>query len=245
MPRVAPVVPAESDVLCEGCGYTLNGLPQTGRCPECGRAIGDSVDPNHRTQTSWERASTGWFKPFVQTSFEALFRPTRFFRSLQTRAPSDRSGSFAAIHWFIASALFGAAAAGHYAWFLRMRGPDEPLWFFALYWFVGTFSSFVGIAYLTRIAAKLTTWEAGYRGIRLPRRTVLRGMHYHAAHYVPVAVVAMLTVWGYRLLLANGKVGVESATTYLYLLCGEVIVSAVYLFHTYWIGMRNMMYANR
>src|SRR3954464_620053 len=27
MSRIAPVVPAETDILCEGCGYTLNGLP--------------------------------------------------------------------------------------------------------------------------------------------------------------------------------------------------------------------------
>ena len=34
-------------------------------------------------------------------------------------------------------------------------------------------------------------------------------------------------------------------TTYLYVICAEVILAAVYLFKTYWIGMRNMMYANR
>ena len=27
--------------------------------------------------------------------------------------------------------------------------------------------------------------------------------------------------------------------------CGEVVLGAVYLFQTYWIGMRNIMYANR
>ena len=33
--------------------------------------------------------------------------------------------------------------------------------------------------------------------------------------------------------------------TYLYVLSAEVIAGAFYLFWTYWIGMRNMMYANR
>src|SRR5437016_840949 len=27
MPRIAPVVPPESSLLCEGCGYVLDGLP--------------------------------------------------------------------------------------------------------------------------------------------------------------------------------------------------------------------------
>jgi len=31
---------------------------------------------------------------------------------------------------------------------------------------------------------------------------------------------------------------------YLYVLCGEVILAAGYLFMTYWTGMRNLMYAN-
>ena len=42
-----------------------------------------------------------------------------------------------------------------------------------------------------------------------------------------------------------GILGVMSGTKYLYVLCGEVIVAAFYLFETYWIAMRNMMYANR
>ena len=44
--------------------------------------------------------------------------------------------------------------------------------------------------------------------------------------------------------LTTGAAGMPSTTTYLYALCGEVVVGALYLFRTYWIGMRNMMYAN-
>ena len=41
--------------------------------------------------------------------------------------------------------------------------------------------------------------------------------------------------------IQNGRYDVR----YLYVLAGEVVVTAIYLFQTYWIGMRNMMYANR
>jgi len=34
-------------------------------------------------------------------------------------------------------------------------------------------------------------------------------------------------------------------TIYLYTLCGGTVAAAVYLFKTYWIAMRNLMYANR
>jgi hypothetical protein len=238
-------VPAETDVLCEGCGYTLNGLPETSNCPECGRPIAQSVDPSLRAPPVWERGSRDRFATFVRTTVQVLFRPTRFFRTMQTRSPTDASGWFALVHYSLASVLIGAAGAGHYAWFLKMGAPEEPLWVFAFFWVVGTMLALLCIACLTRLAAKLTTWEAAYRGFRLPPSTVLRGMHYHAAHYLPVAVGVCATVWGYRLLLKSGQLGLDSGAMYLYLLCGEVIVSAVYLFHTYWIAMRNMMYANR
>jgi len=79
----------------------------------------------------------------------------------------------------------------------------------------------------------------------LPLAVVRRGLYYHAAHYLPVAIIAVATVIGYQVLLSRRVVGIATASNYLYVLSGEVIVAALYLFHTYWIGMRNMMYANR
>jgi hypothetical protein len=40
-------------------------------------------------------------------------------------------------------------------------------------------------------------------------------------------------------------VGYDGVVFYLYTLSGEVILAAIYLFWTYWIAMRNIMYANR
>jgi hypothetical protein len=60
-----------------------------------------------------------------------------------------------------------------------------------------------------------------------------------------VALVAFFTVGGYAFLVHRGILSVDTSTRYLYILCAEVILGAVYLFQTYWIGMRNMMYANR
>jgi hypothetical protein len=70
-------------------------------------------------------------------------------------------------------------------------------------------------------------------------------MHYHAAHYLPVAAVALATVVAYAALVAADPNNLRHATRYLWVLAAEVIVAAGYLFNTYWIGMRNIMYANR
>jgi hypothetical protein len=97
----------------------------------------------------------------------------------------------------------------------------------------------------TWAAARLTAWEAAYRGIRLPLDVVRRGMAYHSAHYFPVALLTLMTTSGYSALLRLGVWTEQTLPTYMYVLCAEVIIFAAYLFQTYWIGMRNMMYANR
>jgi hypothetical protein len=40
---VAPVGPILQDVACRKCGYNLRGLDANGRCPECGTAVGYSL----------------------------------------------------------------------------------------------------------------------------------------------------------------------------------------------------------
>jgi hypothetical protein len=59
-----------------------------------------------------------------------------------------------------------------------------------------------------------------------------------------VAVVVFLTVAGYHLALAAGWLDELSGVRYLYVLSIEVLAGSAYLFKTYWIGMRNMLYAN-
>src|SRR5439155_6058558 len=58
MTRVAPAIPAEADLLCEFCGYTLNGLPAESNCPECGMPIASSLGQK-RTPPPWGSAGPG------------------------------------------------------------------------------------------------------------------------------------------------------------------------------------------
>ena len=243
----AASVPAETDLLCEGCGYVLNGLPADARCPECGKPA-DESSPQLRSPPAWERrgdipAVAGFF----DTTGKVLLVPGRFFRTLAARplAPSA-SAHFARIHWLLSAVLLGSAAFAHFEWFGNYGAaprtiPVERVPVLVL--FVAT--AYLFLLGLTRLAARLTTFEATHRGLRLPLPVVLRGLHFHGAHYLPVALVAAVTVIGYQVLLARGVLSALSGERYLYVLCAEVVFGAMYLFKTYWTAMRNLMYANR
>jgi hypothetical protein len=159
--------------------------------------------------------------------------------------------AFASIHWWIAGGLFGVSVATHEMWYwYRIQSNSPPKVGGEAAVFAGMSLGIAVLAYLaldltTRLAAKLTALEGTYRGYRLPYAIVLRGLYYHAAHYMPVAVAAMVTTVGYQAGLALGLLPAQSAVIYLYVLCGQVVLSAFYLFETYWVGMRNVMYANR
>ena len=247
-PAAAPV-PTESDVLCEHCGYTLNGLPPDGRCPECGEPVAESLQESGRTLTAWETE-----RHFFATTADVVLRPAAFYRHLRTRVDAEHetaAGQFAAIHWLVTGLLAAAASFVHY--FLTastigyLVGQESLVVVIPVGFMWVTVGGAVGATVIwatTRLAAWLTTWEAGWRGYRLPRAVVLRGLHYHAAHLVPVAAGFLLVTAGYRLLVAVGVADFTSLVTYLIVLSVVVVVGLFYLFWTYWIGMKNMLYAN-
>jgi hypothetical protein len=239
-------IPAETDLLCEGCGYVLNGLPDDTRCPECGKPSGESSSALRQPSTFEQVIGPSRPAAFVKTTASVLLRPKRFFRTLSPLSDRSSATTFGLIHYAIASLLLGTAAWAHWDWFVTLGGSDQFQIFRRLPMLLATsLAAFLFLLVLTRIAARLTSWEAGYRGLRLPLPVVMRGLHYHAAHYLPVSLAAALTVLGYQFLLAKNWASGDTGITYLSVLSVEVIVSAAYLFSTYWTAMRNLMYANR
>src|SRR3954463_8616830 len=167
MPRDGVIVPAETSVLCEGCGYTLDGLPPSGQCPECGLPIAASTGADGRKLPAWEDATTGhgtlW--RFLATSAAVVFRTGHFYRTLATRRSDRAALRFARAHWALSAMLFAGALSIHAFWFNRYQaGPGVPggPWVF---WAVMTPITYAFISGTTHLAARLSAWEAGYRGL--------------------------------------------------------------------------------
>jgi hypothetical protein len=248
MSKTAADVPADDAILCEACGYTLDGLPLTSNCPECGKPIAESASDGQRQPPAWESPGGGSsVARFWKSTGAIIFRTSHFFRTSTARGPLREPWRFALLHWGIAAILFGTAAAIHWWWYANyIYFGEYPR---LIYVIAGmAVLTFLALWMLTRLAASLTTWEARYRGYRLPRTVVLRGLYYHAAHYLPVALVALATTlanaWLWRRHVFN-LARFNYANAYLWCLSVEVVGLAMYLFWTYWAAMRNMMYANR
>lgn len=103
---------------CDRCGYSLTGMSMESRCPECGEPVVESLGPDARSGTIWERrAEVGrlqaWWRCFVGT----LFQPRRFGRQLALIAPETDYRYFFALHLPL---IFCFVAAGFLACFLEV-----------------------------------------------------------------------------------------------------------------------------
>ncbi len=243
MPRATAIIPAESSRLCEGCGYILDGLPEDGQCPECGKPVIESADADGRTWPAWE--ATPGLGGFLTTTAAVMLHPRNFYRTLRTRDPLLLSNHFARLHWMLTSLFMGTAAFLYWMW---MSGHDYLGVFHS--WHIAIWPGLMGCCYLllswvTALAAKLSSWEAGFRGWRMPYKAVLRALHYHSPHYLPVGLIALSTIIGFLIYLPHARRPDIAIEIYMYTLCAEVVLGAAYLFRSYWAAMTQIMYANR
>jgi hypothetical protein len=88
--------------LCEDCGYPVGDLPAIGHCPECGRAVADSL-PEHRKGSPLQLL--GGFKPFLHTAGVVLSQPRRTFRQVRIGPASARLRAFMLLNTTLAAAF--------------------------------------------------------------------------------------------------------------------------------------------
>lgn len=235
-----PDLPAPDDILCEFCGYTLNGLPDTGRCPECGQPIAESTSASPRTLPAWEAVPRPGAAAFFKTTGALLRHSRRFFRHLRLKVDPDRSGGFAQVHILIATLLAGITMHVHYDITQIRMLPLSP-WLatplrMILAWIV--------LELTLPLVILLASWEGRWWGYRLPPAHVRRAIHYAAAGLLPVSVVPLgITLVFKGMMVYDTQFGLYFLP-YLIVMSSAVVLGGLYLFRIFMNAMRSIRYAN-
>ena len=123
MPTAHPRLTPPETLLCERCGYVIDGLSSDGggdaACPECGTAIAASL-PSRRVGTPWQRRPG--LAAWAQTAGHVLRRPVGVWSAVQVQSPTwrrMRAFNLVSINCLVAALtpaalalLLGLAAAG-------------------------------------------------------------------------------------------------------------------------------------
>ena len=211
----------DRDTPCRACGYNLCGLADTGRCPECGRPVAESLE-----SAELRHSDPAWLRGMA-TGLTILLRATAVSLGgavLMLFVPSalglDALG--------IAVNLVAGAVALYGAWLLTAPEPDAPdragaapqvarvALIVAL---VGTLITLIGHVWGDAIsllifggAAELAEVVGQVALLLHLRRLAMRVPNYPAAARARFLIVALPT--GCSLLLAFGLIGMWAAAAH-------------------------------
>jgi hypothetical protein len=245
MSRTAPSI---DDLLCEGCGYNLAGLPSGGACPECGRSVRSSVIDNGRRGTPYEID-----RKYRTTLIQWIIAPTRSARAISVD-PHPSETRYAWVTLMLAACLAWPGVMLHLRFVHTLIAPIlPPSYGFAgiivfavvlqLIPFLGAFLMSPGVG--IRLIAYLTSLEGAYWGYRLPALRVRRVLCYLTSQFVPWSGLASGLIILYMLLRTQGFLPEHPPHWYLYGLCVFVVIASGAIFFSYVLAMGAIRYANQ
>jgi hypothetical protein len=122
--RTQADLPQPHDPTCDDCGYNLVAADLHGRCPECGKPVIESIGPDIRPVTAWERNPSLLNFQTIRHQLARLIRePRKLFLDMPTL-----TGQPAAHRWLLYSLLLILMQAFLIVpalWFFEFRG-DSP-----------------------------------------------------------------------------------------------------------------------
>jgi hypothetical protein len=195
-------------VRCEGCGYRLALLPVAGRCPECGRAVAESLPQRSRPALAMHRNPFIRLVGYVPTLLRS-WRGRRFASTTAIYANPGGAREFAALTCVLAGLallpVYPLRIRSAYFAYVEYFGPRFGATLDAIdYAVVGVETWLLGVlaaAALLALAALLATWG----GLRRPVRGSVV-VAYSSGYLLPVAGLVTLGLWAGYLIFEVGGV---------------------------------------
>lgn len=239
-------IPEQHTLLCEACGYEVDGLPSHERCPECGRPVAASF-PEVRTGSPWQRRPGAL--GLLDTWERVLVRPRQTFDTVSV-VPDARG--MLAINLALASLLI-ATLTGSLAW--RINAPEHaaiPTW---ILWtgraMLAGMTTFIVLGALTKVEELGIRFWGPRRGWRITPAIAHVVCAHASVGWVLGCVVALLghtLGWSLAGYTNRHNVGILRGPMQLAPITLPVLglVAGMLIFEVLvYIGMVRMRYANR
>lgn len=247
MPRPTPWKD-ESTLLCEACGYVVEGLATDTNCPECGRPIAQSL-PERRPGTAYQNRPS--LRTIVTTGLGTLRHPVRTLDEIRFDTDPDEDDSLGVWHAFstgvvlvvtplIPGLVWGGAG--------ERSGPTLGAMLlvlaagFGFLLVVGYFLA-IGIRLLTMMEAFGLRFISARRGFRITRRTSTLITSHGSVGWTAGSLGAMVSV------LAGVAITPTAENRLVVLLslgaAMGCLLGGFLFFETFaWLGLRRLKYAN-
>lgn len=242
--RPSPEPPARHDpreeytLLCETCGYVLEGLDQGGNCPECGKPIKESLPELARPGSPWQQSPS--LRSLIDTCREMLYRP----RPLLERVRIDAQSSASLEGWivFLTSCVSGVTPWVFYLiWHAidprqRRRSFLQETGHVALYALVCTLFVAIVLTVLTSIERMGIQAYGRVHKRRITRAVAITVCAHACLGWVTASVLFWIPIIALVILDEELLAFLAPIGLFLGLLHFEILV---------WLGVKRCRYANR
>ncbi len=235
----------EYTLLCERCGYVVEGLPAEGACPECGKPIAESL-PERRTGSPWQQDPC--VRTLLHTWIATLAAPRQLLDTIRVGDDRDaRLASIAAWYAVIPPCFVGVVAvlAG------GQSIPHLPHFWMPLAGCVGVVVLWACVRGLIWIECRGLRFIGHNRGFRTTPALARTVTAHGAVGWVVVGLGLTLMILGPLGAVLSNRMLYEDVTTdrlgaAIFLLGFLMIAFGFLFFETFaWLGLRRLKYANR
>ncbi|MEZ6243750.1 MAG: hypothetical protein R3B57_11995 [Phycisphaerales bacterium] len=231
----------EFTLLCERCGYVIEGLEPSGNCPECGKAIAESL-PERRVGTAWQRKPS--VLSFYDLAMATLLHPLGTLDAMRFSRTSGQLGAT-----YAAIAAVGVAAGAFVASVNSFARPFDRVGVVGLVVagvvaIVSWAISVVALMFLTWVETRGLVFFAARRGGRVTPEVARAITAHGSVGWVIAGIGAAVALFPMSRVEAAGHGTALDASVWA---IGVLLVIAGFLFfETFaWLGLRRLKYANR